>query len=86
VIITIAMVQVPFLVLGHNTFPDQLTFRKYCTLEPPLKDQALSLSLSLCYRELHSWEKQILVLCSTGILGFRILYTRFGDQQDEEEA
>jgi hypothetical protein len=41
------MVQVPFLVLGHNTFPDQLTFRKYCTLEPPLKDQALSLSLSL---------------------------------------
>jgi hypothetical protein len=53
------------------------------TFERP---SSLSLSLSLSYRELHSWEKQILVLCSTGILGFRILYTRFGDQQDEEEA
>lgn len=44
VITTIAMVQVPLVVLGHNTFPDQLTFRKYCTLEPPFERPSFSLS------------------------------------------
>ena len=51
------------------------------TFERP--SSSLFLSFSVCLLPgTPQLGKKTLVLCSTGILGFRILYTRFGDQQE----